>query len=68
MKEIYMTNTLSPIPRQEAESCMDRLLEQYPDVKKVLLIPPDFTRCYSYAGKLPEEFHCRTFSAFLLHP
>ena len=31
MKEIYMTNTLSPIPRQEAESCMDRLLEQYPE-------------------------------------
>lgn len=67
MKEIYMTNTLSPIPRQEAESCMDRLLEQYPDVKKVLLIPPDFTRCYSYAGELTQILYKKLAPRVLVH-
>ena len=31
---------------------LEALLAQFPHVKKVLIIPPDFTRCYSYAGEL----------------
>mgnify|MGYP005763663703 FL=1 len=52
MKEIYRSNETSGISLQEVKSCMEQLLEQYPNVKKVLLIPPDFTRCYSYAGEI----------------
>lgn len=50
MNEIYLTNETSGISPAEVEKCMDELLAQYPGLKKVLIIPPDFTRCYSYAG------------------
>ena len=54
MNEIYLTNETSGITPAEVEKCMDELLAQYPDLKKVLIIPPDFTRCYSYAGELTQ--------------
>ena len=57
MNEIYMTNETSGIAMSEVESCMDQLLEQYPDLKKVLIIPPDFTRCYSYAGEITQVLY-----------
>ena len=47
MKELYLTNETQGISIPEVEACMDELLAQYPDLKKVLIIPPDFTRCYS---------------------
>lgn len=31
---------------------LDGRLEQVPDAKRVLLVSPDITRCYSYAGKI----------------
>ena len=51
MQEIYVTDR-SGIPIQKTEEAIDALLKQYPDLKKVLIIPPDFTRCYSYAGEI----------------
>ena len=52
MKEIYITNKESGISMDEISKAMDELLSQYPNLKKVLIIPPDFTRCYSYAGEI----------------
>ena len=57
MNEIYMTNEASGISMSEVEQCMEQLLEQYPDLKKVLIIPPDFTRCYSYAGEITQVLY-----------
>ncbi|MCU6746312.1 lactate racemase domain-containing protein [Faecalicatena acetigenes] len=53
MKEIYVTqeNGISPA---ETTHSIEQLLAQYPDVRKVLIIPPDFTRCYSYAGEITQ--------------
>lgn len=57
MNEIYLTNETSGISPAEVEKCMDELLAQYPGLKKVLIIPPDFTRCYSYAGELTQVLY-----------
>lgn len=54
MKEIYITNKESGISMDEISKAMDELLSQYPNLKKVLIIPPDFTRCYSYAGEISQ--------------
>ena len=57
MKEIYITNEHAGISMIEIELCMDQLIEQYPNLKKVLIIPPDFTRCYSYAGEITQVLY-----------
>lgn len=54
MKELYLTNADFGITLEQTEACMNQLLEQFADVEKVLLIPPDFTRCYSYAGEITQ--------------
>lgn len=51
MQEIYLTDR-DGISFSRTEECLDKLLEQYSELKKVLIIPPDFTRCYSYAGEI----------------
>ena len=40
------------IPEHKLERAVDELLAQYGSLKKVLIIPPDYTRCYSCAGIL----------------
>ena len=40
------------VSREELESSIDALLAQYPDIKKLLIVPPDLTRCHSYAGEI----------------
>lgn len=67
MNEIYMTNETSGIAMSEVESCMDQLLEQYPDLKKVLIIPPDFTRCYSYAGEITQVLYQKLSPSATVH-
>ena len=57
MKEIYITNKESGISMDEISKAMDELLSQYPNLKKVLIIPPDFTRCYSYAGEISQVLY-----------
>lgn len=54
MRELYITNENSGISIAEIENNIDQLLEQYENLKKVLIIPPDFTRCYSYAGEISQ--------------
>lgn len=67
MNEIYMTNEASGISMSEVEQCMEQLLEQYPDLKKVLIIPPDFTRCYSYAGEITQVLYKKLSPAATVH-
>ena len=52
MKEIYLTDETKGLSPKEVNQALEALLAQFPHVKKVLIIPPDFTRCYSYAGEL----------------
>ncbi|MBQ9418820.1 MAG: DUF2088 domain-containing protein, partial [Synergistaceae bacterium] len=50
MKELFLTEEQNGVSREQLENILDELLAQYSDLKKVLIIPPDYTRCYSYAG------------------
>ena len=54
MKELYLTEEEKGISGEQLEKMLDDLLMQYPDAKKVLIIPPDYTRCYSYAGEITQ--------------
>jgi nickel-dependent lactate racemase len=54
MKELYLTEEANGISPDQLEAQLDQLLEQWPGVKKVLIIPPDYTRCYSYAGEITQ--------------
>lgn len=38
---------------------IDRLVEQYPGAGKVLILPPDYTRCFSYAGPITQLLYQR---------
>ena len=51
MNELYYTDRAG-ISLEKVASMCDELLAQYPGVKKVLIVPPDYTRCYSYAGEI----------------
>lgn len=57
MKEIYLTSERAGISTGEIEKSVDALLEQYESLKKVLIVPPDFTRCYSYAGEITQVLY-----------
>ena len=50
MKELYLAKEQDVISRQQLEEMIGQMLAQFPDLRKVLIIPPDYTRCYSYAG------------------
>lgn len=54
MKELYLTEEEKGISGEQLEKMLNDLLVQYPDAKKVLIIPPDYTRCYSYAGEITQ--------------
>ena len=53
MKEMSLTN-LEGISRDVLEKFVSDVLAQYPDMKKVLVVPPDYTRCYSFAGEITQ--------------
>lgn len=57
MKELYLTEEENGISKEEFERHLEAFLIQYPKVKKVLIIPPDFTRCYSYAGEITQYLY-----------
>ncbi len=53
MKEIFIEEEGS-ITREQLENVMREMAEQFPEAKKVLIVPPDFTRCYSCAGEITQ--------------
>ena len=56
MKELYLAKEQDVISRQQLEEMIGQMLAQFPDLRKVLIIPPDYTRCYSYAGIITQAF------------
>lgn len=54
MKELYLEKEQDVISRQQLEEMIGQMLAQFPDLRKVLIIPPDYTRCYSYAGTITQ--------------
>lgn len=55
MQEIYQTATKSEgLSINDISIAVDKLLNQYTDLKKILIIPPDYTRCFSKAGEITQ--------------
>ncbi len=50
IQEYYAESHDGTISDQEVFRVIDQTLAQVKDVRRVLLVPPDITRCYSYAG------------------
>lgn len=59
MKELFLTEEINGVSREQLEGILDELLSQYSDLRKVLIIPPDYTRCYSYAGIITQILYCK---------
>ena len=51
MKEIY-TPGMPEVDWAALEAHVRTVAEQFPDARRVLIVPPDFTRCYSMAGEI----------------
>ena len=51
MKEIFLEKEQG-IDAQALKEAVLQTAEQFADAKKVLIIPPDYTRCYSFAGEI----------------
>ncbi len=59
MKELYLTEEKDGISREQLEETIDRMLEEFPALRKVLVIPPDYTRCYSFAGIITQLIYTK---------
>ena len=57
MKELYLTEEKNGISDAQLDEMLRSLLSQWPDIHKVLIIPPDYTRCYSYAGIITQKIY-----------
>lgn len=63
MKDIYHINSSKGLTIQDVERDLGKMLAQCSHVKKVLIIPPDYTRCFSKAGIITQLLYralCRT--------
>ncbi len=58
MRELYCTDRAG-ISQEKILAMCEELLKQYPNVKKVLIVPPDYTRCHSYGGVLTQILYSR---------
>ena len=67
MKELYLTEEENGISAAQLEEQLGVLLEQWPEVKKVLIIPPDYTRCYSYAGVITQILYKKLSQNAVVH-
>ena len=56
MKEICLSSQTG-LSTGEMTSAIDSLLAQYVDLKKILIIPPDYTRCFSMAGDITQVIY-----------
>ena len=50
MEEFYLVEEKRGISGDALLSAVKNTVSQYPHAKKVLIIPPDYTRCFSFAG------------------
>ncbi len=51
MEEIYIEHGGVPVSQEEMEHAVDAILKDAGRLSRVLIVPPDYTRCYSYAGE-----------------
>ncbi|WP_010241663.1 hypothetical protein [Clostridium arbusti] len=56
MNKFLITLEKGSICQDEIEKQIDILIDQCKlnDIKKILIMPPDFTRCYSMAGDITQ--------------
>lgn len=59
MNEIYISPEGRPVTQEEMEQAVDGLLAQKSGLKKVLIVPPDYTRCFSFAGEFTKILYSR---------
>ena len=57
METITAASTATPVSPEVLDETLDRLLAQYGDLGRVLLVPPDFTRFYSCAGEITQRLY-----------
>ena len=58
MKSIFIEMpAFTPIPMEDIRSGIDESLKSFPDLKRVLIIPPDLTRPHAYAGPLTNLYY-----------
>lgn len=57
MQELSLIEEEKGISPTQLNKMIDDLLAQCKGLKKVLIIPPDYTRCYSYAGEITKVLY-----------
>jgi nickel-dependent lactate racemase len=57
MVEICWSNKERGIEEKELREMVEAVIEEYRTLKKILLLPPDITRRYSFAGKITSIFY-----------
>ena len=67
MKELYLTEEQNGISQEQLEGILDELAAQYAGAKKILIIPPDYTRCFSYAGVITQILYKKLSPAATVH-
>ncbi len=67
MKELYLTEEERGISTGQLEEMLNQLLAQYPEARKVLIIPPDYTRCYSYTGVITQMLYRKLADTAIVH-
>lgn len=59
IRECGMGSRTGTLTDGEVERVIDGLMVQLPPARRVLLVPPDITRCYSYAGFITASLYRR---------
>lgn len=67
MNELYLTEEERGITPGQLEEQIDLLLTQWPGARKILIIPPDYTRCYSYAGIITQILYWKLSPSATVH-
>ncbi|MBK5261851.1 MAG: DUF2088 domain-containing protein, partial [Peptostreptococcaceae bacterium] len=58
MQELYSsTENKEGMNDTAIHALLNKLIEEMKGAKNILLVPPDFTRCYSYAGPITEYLY-----------
>jgi len=57
MEPLVALSETAPLPQETLDQLLDQLLAQYPDMRRVLILPPDFTRFYSCAGEITRRLY-----------
>ena len=59
---------IRPLKREEIYRVLDRMAEGLPKAGRILLVPPDITRLYSYAGVITSYLYKKLSADALVHP